>query len=239
MSLGFVLAILFSGFITGGLARFAIPGPDPMPIWLTLAIGLTGSIVGAVVGNAISHDNGYLVSFLSFGIAIALVAAYRRFVQKRPIFGPGALAFPKRGLGVEGQRDKLRKLGIDPDALRPDSKLIAAHTPRGDAARAPPRGAARRRRARREARSAAHPDEGELNTMFIIGLIIAGLVIGALGRLVHPGADPMPIWLTMAIGIAASLIVGILIGHGVFSFILAVVVAAVLVGVVGNMRRTA
>ena len=72
-----------------------------MPIWLTIAIGLTGSIVGAVVGNAISHDNGYVVSFLSFGVAIALVAAYRRFVQKRPIFGPGALAFPERGLGVD------------------------------------------------------------------------------------------------------------------------------------------
>ena len=65
MSLGFVLAILVSGFFTGALARFAIPGPDPMPIWLTLAIGLTGSIVGAVVGKAISNDNAYVISFLS------------------------------------------------------------------------------------------------------------------------------------------------------------------------------
>ncbi len=118
MSLGFVLAILFSGFITGGLARFAIPGPDPMPIWLTIAIGLTGSIVGAVIGNAISHDNGYLVSFLSFGIAVALVAAYRRYVQHRPVFGPGAYAFPTTGFGVDQQRERLKKLGIDPDALR-------------------------------------------------------------------------------------------------------------------------
>jgi uncharacterized membrane protein YeaQ/YmgE (transglycosylase-associated protein family) len=120
MSLGFVLAILFSGFITGALARFALPGPDPMPAWLTLAIGLTGSIVGAVVGREISNDNGYVISFLSFGIAIALVASYRRYVQKRPIFGPGALAFPDRGLGVAEQRQKLRALGIDPDNLRPD-----------------------------------------------------------------------------------------------------------------------
>ena len=120
MSVGFVLAILISGFITGGLARFAIPGPDPMPIWLTISIGLTGSIVGAAIANAISHNNGYLVSFLSFGIAMALVASYRRFVQKRPIWGPGALAFPERGLGVDQQRERLQKLGIDPNALRPD-----------------------------------------------------------------------------------------------------------------------
>ena len=120
MSLGLVLAILFSGLVTGALARFAIPGPDPMPMWLTIAIGLTGSIVGAVVGREISDDNGYVVSFLSFGVAIALVAAYRRFVQHRPIFGAGALSFPQRGLGVAQQREKLRQLGIDPDRLRPD-----------------------------------------------------------------------------------------------------------------------
>jgi uncharacterized membrane protein YeaQ/YmgE (transglycosylase-associated protein family) len=124
LSLGFILAILISGFITGGLARFAIPGPDPMPIWLTIAIGLTGSIVGAVIGRAVSHDNGYVVSFLSFGIAISLVAAYRRFVQGRPIFGPGALAFPSRGLGVAEQRQKLSQLGINPDSLRPDRQHL-------------------------------------------------------------------------------------------------------------------
>jgi uncharacterized membrane protein YeaQ/YmgE (transglycosylase-associated protein family) len=124
VSLGLVLAIVISGFVTGALARLAIPGPDPMPAWLTLAIGLVGSIAGAVVGNAISGGNGYVVSFLSFGVAIALVAAYRRFVQRRPIFGPGALAFPERGLGVEHQRERLKKLGIDPDALRPDPQRL-------------------------------------------------------------------------------------------------------------------
>jgi len=72
--------------------------------------------------------------------------------------------------------------------------------------------------------------------MFIIGLIVAGLIIGALGRLIHPGADPMPIWLTILIGIAASLIAGLLI-RGLLGFVLAVVIAAVLVGVTGNMRR--
>src|SRR6478752_9685608 len=95
-----------------------------MPIWLTVGIGLTGSIVGAVVGKAISHDNAYVISFLSFGVAISLVAAYRRFVQQRPILGPGAYSFPKRGVGVEQQRSRLQKLGLDPDALRPDPKLV-------------------------------------------------------------------------------------------------------------------
>jgi uncharacterized membrane protein YeaQ/YmgE (transglycosylase-associated protein family) len=124
LSLGLVLAILFSGFFTGALARLAIPGPDPMPIWLTIAIGLVGSIVGGVVGKELSDGNGYVVSFLSFGVALALVAGYRRWVQKRPIFGPGALAFPERGIGVEQQRQRLQKFGVDPNALVPDPKQL-------------------------------------------------------------------------------------------------------------------
>ncbi len=124
MTVGLVLAILFSGFLTGALARLAIPGPDPMPIWLTIAIGLVGSIVGAVVGKAISHDNAYVISLLSFVVAIGLVASYRRFVQQRPVFGPGATAFPRTGLGVEQQRERLKKLGLDPDRLTPDRKQV-------------------------------------------------------------------------------------------------------------------
>ncbi|GLY67432.1 GlsB/YeaQ/YmgE family stress response membrane protein [Amycolatopsis taiwanensis] len=40
----------------------------------------------------------------------------------------------------------------------------------------------------------------------IISAIIVGLVIGALGRLVVPGKQRIPIWLTMLIGIVAAFI---------------------------------
>ncbi len=42
----------------------------------------------------------------------------------------------------------------------------------------------------------------------IISAIIVGLIIGALGRLVVPGKQPIPIWLTIIIGIIASFIGG-------------------------------
>jgi uncharacterized membrane protein YeaQ/YmgE (transglycosylase-associated protein family) len=36
--------------------------------------------------------------------------------------------------------------------------------------------------------------------------IIIGLIIGALGRLVVPGKQNLPIWLTLLIGVAAALL---------------------------------
>jgi uncharacterized membrane protein YeaQ/YmgE (transglycosylase-associated protein family) len=40
----------------------------------------------------------------------------------------------------------------------------------------------------------------------IFGAIIIGLVIGALGRLVLPGRQRIPIWLTIVVGIVAALV---------------------------------
>ncbi|HEX6967516.1 MAG TPA: GlsB/YeaQ/YmgE family stress response membrane protein [Micromonosporaceae bacterium] len=40
----------------------------------------------------------------------------------------------------------------------------------------------------------------------IISALIVGLIIGALGRLVVPGRQNIPIWLTMLIGIGAALL---------------------------------
>lgn len=40
----------------------------------------------------------------------------------------------------------------------------------------------------------------------IISAIVIGLIIGALGRLVVPGRQKIPIWLTIVIGIVAAFI---------------------------------
>ena len=44
----------------------------------------------------------------------------------------------------------------------------------------------------------------------IITALIVGLIIGALGRLVIPGRQNIPIWLTMAIGVVAALLGSVL-----------------------------
>lgn len=40
----------------------------------------------------------------------------------------------------------------------------------------------------------------------IISALVIGLIVGALGRLVVPGKQDIPIWLTMLIGVVAALI---------------------------------
>jgi uncharacterized membrane protein YeaQ/YmgE (transglycosylase-associated protein family) len=75
--------------------------------------------------------------------------------------------------------------------------------------------------------------------MSIIGLLIAGIIIGLLGKFVAPGnKDNIPIWLTILCGIA-----GVIIGYYVYAafggngsggvdwvrWIVAIVVSAVLV----------
>ena len=42
----------------------------------------------------------------------------------------------------------------------------------------------------------------------IISAIIVGLIIGALGRLIVPGKQHLPIWLTLLLGIVAAFLGG-------------------------------
>jgi uncharacterized membrane protein YeaQ/YmgE (transglycosylase-associated protein family) len=115
-----VIVAMASAFITGALARFAVPGPDPMPVWLTIGIGLLGTAIGTGIVIGIDGRKSSAAGWAgiaSFLAAIALVVIYRRFVQKRALWGPEAYRFPERGIGVEHARDRLKRAGIDPDQI--------------------------------------------------------------------------------------------------------------------------
>jgi uncharacterized membrane protein YeaQ/YmgE (transglycosylase-associated protein family) len=70
--------------------------------------------------------------------------------------------------------------------------------------------------------------------MSLILFIIVGAIVGALGRFLHPGRDPMGWIVTIVIGIVAMLIAG-LISSGIIAFIIGVIVAIALVYLVGRM----
>ena len=84
----FIIGLLVWGFVVGALARLALPGPDPMPWYATLGLGLAGSLVGGIIAQLLLGTAGGLV-FAVLG-AILLLYLYRRFVQRRGITGPSA-----------------------------------------------------------------------------------------------------------------------------------------------------
>jgi uncharacterized membrane protein YeaQ/YmgE (transglycosylase-associated protein family) len=102
--------IMLFGFITGSLARLAVPGPDPMPVWLTIAIGLLGSAAGGGLAISIWGKGTQGIGIFSFIGAVLVVVGYRLFIQKRPVYGPDALKFPERGFGVARFRQQRQQL---------------------------------------------------------------------------------------------------------------------------------
>lgn len=85
----------------------------------------------------------------------------------------------------------------------------------------------------------------------IITALIVGLIIGALGRLVVPGKQNIPIWLTMLIGVGAALLgtviarsAGVATTNGIdwiellIQVVLAAVGVALVVGVSGRRGVT-
>lgn len=74
----------------------------------------------------------------------------------------------------------------------------------------------------------------------MIGFIVAGLIIGALARLVKPGRQRLSLLMTLLLGLAGSVIGGVianLLGTGgifelnVLGFVVAVIAAVLLIGV--------
>ena len=82
----YVLGLILWGFVVGALARLALPGPDPMPWYATIGLGLAGSLVGGLIAQLLLGTAGGLI-FALLG-AILLLYLYRRFAQGRGITGP-------------------------------------------------------------------------------------------------------------------------------------------------------
>ncbi|HST24969.1 MAG TPA: SHOCT domain-containing protein [Gaiellaceae bacterium] len=112
LMLAAILLLLISGFAFGALARWAVPGPDPMPVWLTVMVGLGGSAIGGGITAAVLNVNSdnvsqadyFTIELASILTSILLVVGYRHFVQQRAIVGPDALKPPTRGFGIGARR---------------------------------------------------------------------------------------------------------------------------------------
>lgn len=81
-----IIGALVIGLIIGAVARLLVPGRDPMGCFTTALLGIGGSIVGSLIGNALwpataresyTHPHRLLHFGLSVLGAIILLALWR------------------------------------------------------------------------------------------------------------------------------------------------------------------
>jgi uncharacterized membrane protein YeaQ/YmgE (transglycosylase-associated protein family) len=80
-----IIGTIIVGFIVGVLARFFYPGAVPLGFWLTVALGVGGSLVGGVISSLIwktpdgkFHPAGWILSIVG---ALLLLWAYINFFK--------------------------------------------------------------------------------------------------------------------------------------------------------------
>lgn len=74
------------GLIAGGLARFLVPGRDPMGCLGTMALGIVGSMLGGFLGSLISGRVGD--GFSAAGMIGSVIGAVLVLLLIRQFRGP-------------------------------------------------------------------------------------------------------------------------------------------------------
>ena len=73
-----IISALVVGLIIGALARLALPGRQQIPIWLTIAIGIIGAVIGTflaqVIGVAVTPGIDWIEVVLQVAVAAAGIA---------------------------------------------------------------------------------------------------------------------------------------------------------------------
>ena len=55
--IGFIISLIVVGLIAGALARFLVPGRDPMSIGATIVLGIVGSFVGGFLADVLFRSD--------------------------------------------------------------------------------------------------------------------------------------------------------------------------------------
>ncbi|MEK7832367.1 MAG: GlsB/YeaQ/YmgE family stress response membrane protein [Acidobacteriota bacterium] len=74
-----IITTAIVGLIVGLIARFVLPGRDPMGILMTMILGIAGSFIGKFIGVNLLHlsrsaGSGWIMSILG---AVILLFLYR------------------------------------------------------------------------------------------------------------------------------------------------------------------
>ena len=80
----YLISLVLTGLVVGALGRLAVPGPNPMSIVMTIAVGVAGALVGGLIAAALGL--GWLLTIL---LEIALAALLVWLVSNRTRRGAG------------------------------------------------------------------------------------------------------------------------------------------------------
>jgi uncharacterized membrane protein YeaQ/YmgE (transglycosylase-associated protein family) len=78
-----ILGYIVVGVIVGVLARFLVPGRDPIGIIGTIVLGILGALIGGWVAGAIFPDTAGIDWIASILAAVVLVLLWRALAQSR------------------------------------------------------------------------------------------------------------------------------------------------------------
>jgi len=77
--IAYLISLAFWGLIIGAFARLALPGKDPMSLFMTMLVGIGGSLLGGVILYAITGGRYYGGGWLaSLACATGIVYLIRR-----------------------------------------------------------------------------------------------------------------------------------------------------------------
>ena len=73
-----LLWLIIEGLVIGVLGKIVVPGRNPVPIWLTILIGIAGALLGNWISNyvGVRNTNGidWIRHLLQIGVAAVLIA---------------------------------------------------------------------------------------------------------------------------------------------------------------------
>jgi uncharacterized membrane protein YeaQ/YmgE (transglycosylase-associated protein family) len=85
VEIGVLISYVVIGFLAGAVARFLVPGRDPMGCFGTILLGVVGSFVGGFLWELIQFHRLELrpIGFIGSVIGAILVLLFRRLVSQR------------------------------------------------------------------------------------------------------------------------------------------------------------
>jgi uncharacterized membrane protein YeaQ/YmgE (transglycosylase-associated protein family) len=85
--IAFIISLVVTGLIVGGLGRLALPGPDPLSIGQTILVGIGGSFIGGFLSTLIWGRQAW-----SFLVAVAAATGIVYLIRRSrggSLFEPG------------------------------------------------------------------------------------------------------------------------------------------------------